>query len=319
MKAEVVISLFSASLFAQSYPPAAGEPGSTAIFRTNPSFVAWATGITVQRGFVNAADPSITANGSNLTSAGLPNAAIGIPNGDTVSLGDGGSATLTFALPIINGAGFDFAVFENGSTAYLELGFVEVSSDGENFFRFPAHSQTQTATQLGTFDSPSAAYLNNLAGKYSAEYGTPFDLDDLPDDELLDKNNVTHVRVVDVVGSVNPDYGSTDNFGNLVNDSFPTPFVSGGFDLQAVGVINQMLDNDGFVRQAIAVYPNPAQDFLTFTIPVIELEITDASGRTVFHHRGETDKVDVSSLASGTYLISLSDGQATSIHRFLKK
>ena len=69
-----------------------------------------------------------------------PSLALGPATGDTldvVSLGNGGSITLTFAEPIRNGAGFDFAVFENGHVdTFLELAFVEVSSDGAVFVRF---------------------------------------------------------------------------------------------------------------------------------------------------------------------------------------
>ena len=56
-----------------------------------------------------------------------------------VSLGDGGSITLTFAHPLSDGTGPDLAVFENAfNDTFLELAFVEVSSDGANFVRFPA-------------------------------------------------------------------------------------------------------------------------------------------------------------------------------------
>ncbi len=39
--------------FAQSYPPAADAEGTTAIFKDSEQFVAWATGSTVERGFIN--------------------------------------------------------------------------------------------------------------------------------------------------------------------------------------------------------------------------------------------------------------------------
>ena len=57
-------------------------------------------------------------------------------DGTILSLGDGGEATLTFSTPISNGQGADFAIFENSfSATFLELGLVEVSSDGQNFVR----------------------------------------------------------------------------------------------------------------------------------------------------------------------------------------
>ncbi|MEO6738908.1 MAG: PEP-CTERM sorting domain-containing protein [Chthoniobacteraceae bacterium] len=157
-----------------------------------------------------------------------------------VSLGDGGRITLTFARPIANGPGADFAVFENGITDnFLELAFVEVSSDGTNFTRFHAVSLTQTATQVGPFDqSIDPTDLYNLAGKYRVGFGTPFDLAELVGTPGLDINAVTHVRIVDVVGSIDPLYGTRDSLNNLINDPWPTAFDTGGFDLDAVGVLN---------------------------------------------------------------------------------
>ena len=40
-------------------------------------------------------------------------------------------------------------------------------------------------------------------------------------------NNVTEVRITDVVGSIDPWYGTRDSLGNLINDPFKTPFASG--------------------------------------------------------------------------------------------
>ena len=164
-----------------------------------------------------------------------------------VSLGDGGSITLGFNTPIANGPGSDFAVFENGfltgpsgsGLAYLELAVVNVSSDGVHFFRFPDVSETQTSTQVGGFDSLDATNLHDLAGKYIAGYGTGFDLSELAGvSPYLNINDVTEVRITDVVGSIDPRYGTRDSLGNLINDPFPTPFASGGFDLNGVGVIH---------------------------------------------------------------------------------
>lgn len=291
---------------AQTYPPQAGTEGSTAIHKTSPLYVAWATGITVERGYLKKSDPNFTIAGNNKASAGNPDNILGFPQGNTVSLGDEGSATLTFAAPIVDGDGFDLAVFENGGAAYLELAFVEASSDGINFFRFPAHSQTQTATQLGSFGTPVANYLNNLAGKYSSEYGTPFDLAELPDDILLDKNNVTHIRVVDVVGTIDPAYATFDSFGNAVNDSYPTPFASCGFDLQAVGVIHQQtLGVKDFSKAIINLYPNPAKDwFFIGTNETAEIKIFDVSGRLVREQTiRQNEAVIISDLNPGIYFV----------------
>ncbi|HKD36990.1 MAG TPA: PEP-CTERM sorting domain-containing protein [Pirellulales bacterium] len=237
---------FGSSVYAGPFAPQAGQPGSTAIAAGDPRFVEWASSvINLTRGPQNIANPSL-----GLASFGASTNALGPSDAATnfsgvVSLGDGGQITLGFSQPIRNGAGPDFAVFENGfasgNLAFLELGFVEVSSDGVNFFRFPATSLTQTTTQIGTFGLLDATNLDNLAGKYVAGFGTPFDLDQLASvSSLLDVNNVNYVRIVDAVGSIDPLFATHDSPGNMVNDPWPTPSASSGFDLDAVGVINSV-------------------------------------------------------------------------------
>ena len=297
---------FSAN--AQTYPPADGAAGTTAIHKDSPLYVAWATGITVERGFVNITNPNLTANGSNKATFGLPSDALGFPDGGVVSLGDAGYAILTFASPIYDGEGFDFAVFENGGPAFLELAVVEVSSNGQDFFRFPAHSQTQTTTQIGGFSTPSATYLHNIAGKYSANFGTPFDISEIPDNTLLDKNNITHVKVIDVVGSIDPDYATLDAFGNAINEAHPTPFHSCGFDLQAVGVINQAtLSRDDFAKNSIKIYPNPAKDYFTIKLDEqAQVTLYDNTGRIILHQTIQPNEhITTANLSSGIYVVQV--------------
>lgn len=246
MKPHVFTASFLALLtgqfvFAGPYSGPAGTEGSDAIHMDDSSFVAWATGVAdLTRGPVNITNP-----GLGYASYGTGDAALGSPTGDgeddvydVVSLGDGGSITLTFDTPIANGDGWDFAVFENGfSDTFLELAFVEVSSNGVDFFRFESVSLTQTDTQIGGFGTVDTTNIHNLAGKYRTGWGTGFDLDELSlVSVLLNVNAVTHVRIIDVVGSIDPAYASRDSSGNIINDPFSTPFNSGGFDLAAIGV-----------------------------------------------------------------------------------
>ena len=231
------------SVWAQGpYAPAAGNSGSTAIAKDSSIFVAWATGIEVQRGFINISDTSVSDKGTNKASYGHNGEALNKAEGtsaDVMSLGDAGVATLTFDRPIQNGTGPDFAVFENGfDDPFLELAFVEVSSNGVDFVRFPAVSLTQDTIQKGGFDPLDPTQLYNLAGKYKQGFGTPFDLEELKNEANLDVDNIRFVRIIDVVGSIDSAYGSKDSQGNLVNDGWPASSWSSGFDLVAVGVIN---------------------------------------------------------------------------------
>lgn len=240
--------LISPTIYGQFAGPA-GDPSSTAIVYNDPLIVAWGDSVLIQRG---AEDISII--GSPLVSYGIADYALGEVNSNVVSLGDGGIATYFFTAPIQNESGFDFAIFENAfSDEFLELAFVEVSSDGVNFVRFPAHCLIQDTVQIATYEaSGDATKIHNLAGKYRVNFGTPFDLDDLIGSSNLDVNQIHYVRVIDVIGTIDPNFGSTDINGNYINDPYPTAFASGGFDLDAIavfhmegaGVIENVTSND---------------------------------------------------------------------------
>lgn len=268
---------------AQTYAPPVGQNGSTAIYKDSSVFVAWANQCAVTRGFQDISTPSL-----GLASAGNASLAIGKADGAAaVSLGDGGVAICQFFNPITNGSGFDFAIFENGfNNDFLELAFVEVSSDGVNYFRFASHSLSDTLNQCGTFGNTDATKINNLAGKYRGGYGTPFDLQELAGKAGLNINSITHVKIIDVVGSLNKSYASYDSFGNKINDPWPTPFPQGGFDLDAIGVIHQSAINginENKNEISFSIYPNPIQQgetvFLNLDLSFEKMELFDVNGR----------------------------------------
>ena len=95
-------------------------------------------------------------------------------------------------------------------------------------------------TTIGEGGSVDPSNVRNLAGKYLAGFGTPFDLAELRNaSPLLDIQRITHVRVIDVVGTNDPALASFDAEGHIIIDPYPTPFFSGGFDLDAVGAFSQ--------------------------------------------------------------------------------
>lgn len=307
------------SLNSQSFPPAAWQPGTTAISKDSNVFIDWASGIDLNRGYLDRSDTNFQIAGSNRASFGVPMNGTGPAEGnsiDVVSLGDEGEAILTFSSPIVDGPGWDFAVFENSfSPTFLELAHVEVSSDGINFVRFPSTSETQTTTQVGGFGSLDASYLSNLAGKYAQGFGTPFDLNELAGNSLLDLNSITHVKLVDVVGSINNEFGTQDAFGTFINDPFPTPFESGGFDLDGVGVIHNQEEfaslQEGEILK-VNIYPNPSVGQFYFqkinSSPVM-LQIFDQTGRMHVQEHLVEDKVLLDyQLNPGVYILRVSNG-----------
>jgi len=164
-----------------------------------------------------------------------PNKALGPATGENVfgivSLGDleqyqidtgmlPGQMTLSFGEPIRDGNGYDFAVFENGLVSlkdtaagsiagqmFAELGYVEVSSNGKDFVRFP--SVSLTPEPVGAYGTIEISHVYNLVGKHPNAnglcMGTPFDLREIADDPdvvsgVVDVNNISYVRIVDIPG-----------------------------------------------------------------------------------------------------------------------
>ena len=228
----------------------------------NPIFFGWARGWS---GYVRADGQSAFSEVS------LALGPVTGDNFDVVSLGDlsavqlaagapVGQVTLHFTdtlhpAPIRNLPGADFVVFENGLVAesgtggagvggvFAELAYVEVSSDGVNFARFPSVSLTPgSVPSYGTLDP---AKIFNLAGKHvnagGESWGTPFDLAALVNhplviDGTLDLNRVRHVRIVDIPGN-GSFFDSAAPMPHPIFDPWPTT-GAGGFDLEAIGVIS---------------------------------------------------------------------------------
>ncbi len=303
------------------FPPSVGHAGTTAIYKDSTAIIAWATYCQVSRGWQNMADISLgRANVGDSSMAIGPAGTNGV-----VSLGDGGVADLTFLHPIQNGPSWDFAVFENSfSDTFLELAFVEVSSDGINYFRFPATSLTETNIQIPSFGELDATRLNNLAGKYRGMYGTPFDLNELSGIPELDITQITHVRIIDVVGSINPLYGTYDAFGHIINDPFPTPFGSSGFDLDAVGVIHQNLSsiNEDSQSFSFQIFPNPAFESLhiiSANEKILKASIININGSTIYESTplSQNCALDVSKLSPAIYILKIATETAINYQKII--
>jgi hypothetical protein len=236
----------------------AGPFGDTGIPATSPQLRMWADSL---HGYA----PTLGAE-SNAT----VEHALGVADGMTVSLGDmsqgellfgvaPGSVTVQFDHPFRNGPGWDLAVFENaftlGADGYVfgELAYVEVSTDGNVFARFPATSLTESRLDVGfgtAFSGIHPTDVHNLAGKHGSGTGTSFDLADLRGLEVItsgqvDLDSIAFVRLVDIAGSpsfdepllnVSGEIAFPDQFGNPILDPWNTIATgTAGFDLDAVG------------------------------------------------------------------------------------
>jgi hypothetical protein len=173
-----------------------------------------------------------------------------------LSLGDGGSVTLAFDVVITDGPGTDFTVAENPFFAgasfatYTEPCFVEVSTDGVRFARFPTRYSGPQA-HPGPFDPFPIGVYAGFAGSHpvlandltrpgidpydpAVSGGDAFDLALLRGDPLVRSGAVLlpvirYVRLVDVVSGVD-----RDSSGALVFA------VAGSADVDSVTVVQHL-------------------------------------------------------------------------------
>ena len=316
---------FTAIIHAQTFAPQVGIDGTTAIHKDDALFVDWANGVIINRGYLDIALPN-----NGVVDYGETTNANGQANNNIVSLGDSGEAILTFSQSITNDQGADFAIFENGflleegsELAFLELAFVEVSTDGIEYVRFPAFSEVQTNTQTDSFGYLNARNIHNLAGKYIANYGTPFDLEDLNNliqGTTVNLNNINYIKLIDVVGTTNPNFATYDSENNLINDPYPTAFSSGGFDLDAVGVIhnNSSAGIHNVELSLVKIFPNPVKDKLhIYTNQQINtVTLFDVNGREIISSSSKI--IDVSNLSKGIYFVKIIFPSHEIIKQFIK-
>lgn len=180
--------------------------------------------------------------GSDATGYSDTEKAIGPASGvatEVLVLGRGGSVTLTFEAPIADQQGAELAIFENGlGTAddlFAELAYVEVSSNGSDFVRFPASSSR--GEPVGAYDRIDSANYSGFAGLYPKGVGTAFDLAQLSEEPeviggVVDLTSIRYVRLIDVIG----DGSQSDPAGNPIYDPYPTTGTA-GFDLDGVAFL----------------------------------------------------------------------------------
>jgi hypothetical protein len=212
---------------------------------------------------------------------------------DVLTLGDGGSVTLGFDVVLRNGPGADLIVFENGfafgTSVFAEVAFVEISTNGVDFARFPSSYVPPSggSTPMGTFYGMCGGMP--IVANVSTDPTSPFDpvrsggealdLAELAGHPLviggqLDLQDVNFVRLVDVAA------------GDVDSNGVP---ISGGTsaDVDAVALLHHDAE--------------PANG------PICDLSVDD-QGRIVWK-LGDPDgfyDLDFASLSSSVQLAPLS-------------
>ncbi|MCD6513139.1 MAG: hypothetical protein J7K61_06025 [Thermoplasmata archaeon] len=172
---------------------------------------------------------------------------------DVLSLGIGGEVTLGFNVTIVDGPGDDFVVFENSfyiigtNRVFAELAYVEVSSDGIHFARFPCIYEMNES--ISSYQGIDPSKVKNFAGVHPVMANTSngispcsiqaggdrFDLSDLKNDSMVRQglvklDDIHYVRIIDIPG----DGTCFDSYNHPIYDA-----VGGnGADIDAVAVIN---------------------------------------------------------------------------------
>lgn len=205
---------------------------------------------------------------------------------DVCTLGVGGSATLAFDVVIADGPGADLSVFENALTfagaVFSEVAWVEVSTDGVNFARFP-NRYAGPSTGLPGFTAPWGTYSGLTGGAPTlanvatnsidplnpvVSGGEAFDLADLQLDPLVQNGTVNlaqvnFVRIVDI-----PHASGLDSFGNVIWDNSG---ASGSGDFDAVAV----LQHTGTITAS-----QPRVDLYFDALGYLNLDLEDPDGFT---------------------------------------
>lgn len=173
-----------------------------------------------------------------------------------LTLGAGGSVTLGFGVTIADGPGIDLVVAENpffyplgSASTFAEVAYVEVSTNGADFVRFPSH-YAGPMVPLAPFGSAPLGTYRGLAGTTpvfanvvtgigdpfdpTTGGGDAFDLGELASEAavqngLVDLTAIHFVRIVDVRAGID-----ADSSGQFIFDNGG----GGSADIDAVTVVH---------------------------------------------------------------------------------
>ncbi len=111
-----------------------------------------------------------------------------------------------------------------------------------------------------------------------------------------------------------------DQYGHLINDPYPTPFESGGFDLDGVGIIHQKMLGIKDLQMYIEVIPNPFHDQIkiitqgdfTYSLYSTDGTLVSTDNATDFCY------LQASHLENGVYFLELRIGDNMIVKQLVK-
>jgi beta-glucanase (GH16 family) len=157
---------------------------------------------------------------------------------------------------------------------------------------FHVYSMNWSPNEIAFMIDNEVIYRYNPANKNASNW--PFD---------ADQYLILNIAMGGVSGAIDPNFVESSMLIDYVRVYQSAELSTEEFDLAKVDL-----------------YPNPAQDllFLQTALPIDKAEVYSALGQRVLTQNNMTDRLDISKLAKGLYLLQLFSGNQRETLRFIK-
>jgi len=124
--------------------------------------------------------------------------------------------------------------------------------------------------------------------------------------ETIEIPNASGVYTIEITNGGNPLVGGLQNFSLIVD-----------------GITNVLGISENELSAKIGIYPNPAKDVINIALDAtidnsnVVIALYDIQGRVISQHNTFVDKIDVSNLSSGIYMLNVSKDGATASKKII--
>ncbi|MBK1894778.1 T9SS type A sorting domain-containing protein [Chryseobacterium paridis] len=130
-----------------------------------------------------------------------------------------------------------------------------------------------------------------------------------------------------LIGGVNSGGVSNDNLMHTVGEIYVIPTNPNDQNSGTMGVLYQTVltvlgVNEIVTEKAVSIYPNPTSDYINFTVSsrtkLEEVSIYDVSGKLVSQQKIINNRLDLSFLIQGVYLLKFNNSELKPV-KIIKK
>lgn len=107
-------------------------------------------------------------------------------------------------------------------------------------------------------------------------------------------------------------YNNGSSFTGFVKAVYDGNIESESFSFEVGGV---MLDVTDSKLKSLTIFPNPAKDIINFSDEILNIRISDLSGKVIRQIPNPEKSINVSKLAKGTYIISATTKSGETINK----